>query len=511
MGAGFGDQVDIKTTKIRHIRVSIPRFASMSVLNVNVLNTNTNLDYDIYSPDVFGGVLYLGGWLTSADIGPDRLYQSTPAADAPTAIIWSGTVPYGQYHLNDPSVVREADGTLAMFMTALPNAYGYNTGMLSHNVTGLATSSDGGQTWTWQGVVIGQWNGIDSTGAWSPSAVVNATGIGVWYSTGWTDVATGAIQPIRILHSQMDPSGAHVISTSECINALTYAAITGENVDVKQAADGTYWMVANDYSSADGSAGKIVLYESHDGVFWTPWSTQGATLLSPSGNTVLMTPTITGISGNVLSLMYAEQITPSATIEDSMTIELSDQPAVARFAETTTFNGALTSTLDVAGESYSGPVNYLQSQFIYAGTDSIDLTALVPNAFLHSGAGEDALAAISGRNVLDGGTGSNFMTGGTGTDVFFVVASGGTDTWSTVNGFKSGDEVTMWDVTPAMTDMGWNASQGAADARGATLHIAEGTGHWASLTLAGFSVGQAAALSVTFGTVGGRAYLHLAA
>jgi len=491
--------------------VSVPQFASMSVRNMTTLNTNPVLDYEIYSPDVFGGILYLGGWLTSADIGPDRLYQSTTNSDTPTEIVWNGAAPYAQYHLNDPSVVKEANGTLAMFMTALPNAYGYDLGMLSRNVTGLATSVDAGQTWTWQGIVIGQRNGIDATGAWSPSALADSIGIGVWYNTGWTDVATGVVEPIRILHTEMDATATRVLSTAECVNALTGAAITGENVDVKQAADGTYWMVANDYSSADGSSGKIVLYESRDGVSWTPWSASGATLLSPSGNTILMTPTITGISGSTINLMYSEQITPSATVEDSLTISLSDQPAIARFAETSTFNGAPNSTVDVAGETYNGPVNYLESQFIYAGNDSINLTALVPNAFLHSGGGEDALAAMSGRNVLDGGTGSNFMTGGTGTDVFFVVASGGTDTWSTVNGFKSGDEVTMWDVTPSMTGMAWNASEGAAGALGATLHIAEGAGHWASLTLAGWSVSQAGSLAVAFGSVDGRAYLHIAA
>ena len=491
--------------------MSVPQFVSAIIQSATVLSTNAALDYEIYSPDVFAGVLYLGGWLTAADIGPDRLYRSVASADAPAAILWNGSAPYSQYHLNDPSVVQEANGTLAMFMTALPNAYGYDAGMQSHNVTGLATSADGGQSWTWQGIAIGQQNGIDATGAWSPSAVVDSTGIGVWYNTGWTDVQTGIVQPIRILHTEMDATGTHDISTSECINALTDTAITGENVDVRQAADGTYWMVANDYSSADGSPGKIVLYESRDGIAWTPWSVAGPTLLTPSGNTVLMTPAITGISGDTLSLMYAEQISPRATVEDSITVSLSNQPAVARFAETTTFNGAPNSTLGVAGEAYSGPVSYLQSQFIYAGTDSINLTALVPNAFLRSGSGEDALAAMAGRNVLDGGAGSNFMTGGSGTDVFFIVASGGSDTWSTVNGFKSGDEVTMWDVTPSMTNMGWNASQGAVNASGATLHIAEGAGHWASLTLAGVSVGQASALTVSFGSAAGRAYLHLAA
>lgn len=491
--------------------MSDPQFISMSVTDTVVLPTSASLDYDVYSPDLFGDTLYLGGWLTSADIGPDQLYQSPGDADTPTPIIWNGPSPYSLYHLNDPSVVREADGTLAMFMTALPNAYGYNAGMFTHNVTGLATSTDDGQTWTWQGLVIGQNNGLDSTGAWSPSAVVGATDIDVWYNTGETDATTGAIEPIRILRTVMNAAGTQVISTAECLNAQTLVAITGENVDVKQAADGTYWMVANDYSGADGSPGKILLYSSQDGIFWTPWSVSGPTLISPSGDTVLMTPNITSISGNTLSLDYAEQITPTATIEDAVTINLSDQPATIRFEETTTFNGIANSAIDIAGEAYTGPVAYLQNQFIYSGDNNINLTALVPNAFLRSGGGEDALSAMSGQNVLDGGTGSNFMTGGTGTDVFFIVASGGVDTWSTVNGFKSGDEITIWDVTPSMTDVSWNAAQGASNALGATLHISEGGGHWASVTLAGWTVDQAAALRTTFGNESGLAYLHLAA
>ena len=62
-----------------------------------------------------------------------------------------------------------------------------------------------------------------------------------------------------------------------------------------------------------------------------------------------------------------------------------------------------------------------------------------------------------------------------------------------------------------MTSTDWNAAQGAANAPGATLHIAEGAGHRASLTLAGFSVGQESALTVSFASAAGRAYLHLAA
>ena len=157
--------------------MSIHQFGAMSIAATAVLVTSATLDYEIYSPDLFNGTLYLGGWRTAADIGPDQLYTSPANTDRPTPLVWNGPAPYDLYHLNDPSVVREADGTLAMFMTALPNLYGYSVEMQSRNVTGLATSVDDGATWTWQGIVIGQRNGIDSTGAWSPSALADATGV----------------------------------------------------------------------------------------------------------------------------------------------------------------------------------------------------------------------------------------------------------------------------------------------------------------------------------------------
>ena len=61
-----------------------------------------------------------------------------------------------------------------------------------------------------------------------------------------------------------------------------------------------------------------------------------------------MTPAITGISGDTPNLMYAEQISPFAMYEDSITVSLSDLPDAARFAETATLNGLPNSTLDVS-------------------------------------------------------------------------------------------------------------------------------------------------------------------
>src|ERR1700753_1179799 len=106
----------------------------------------------------------------------------------------------------------------------------------------------------------------------------------------------------------------------------------------------------------------------------------------------------------------------------------------------------------------------------------------------HSGNGNDAIAASSGINVLDGGTGSNFLTGGSGADTFFVddrVAT--TDIWGTVVGFHAGDAATIWGVTPQAFGLPWVDGQGAAGFTGLTLHAAAAGRATASLTLTGYS------------------------
>jgi hypothetical protein len=55
------------------------------------------------------------------------------------------------------------------------------------------------------------------------------------------------------------------------------------------------------------------------------------------------------------------------------------------------------------GETYSGPVSYLNEQFIYSGADNVAIASAAPNVFIHGGSGNDAIAVSSGQNVLDGG------------------------------------------------------------------------------------------------------------
>jgi hypothetical protein len=167
------------------------------------------------------------------------------------------------------------------------------------------------------------------------------------------------------------------------------------------------------------------------------------------------------------------------------------------------------------GTPYSGPVAGLQTEFIDTTSDNIDVTANVPNVFIHGGSGEDAInvSHAGGNNVLDGGTGSNFLVGGSGDDTFFVDDRGPTaDIWSTVSNFHAGDAATIFGVTQNGFDTSWVNGQGATGYTGLTLHVTAAGHPTASLTLAGFSTADLSdgRISTSFGTeADGTPYLYV--
>jgi Ca2+-binding RTX toxin-like protein len=161
---------------------------------------------------------------------------------------------------------------------------------------------------------------------------------------------------------------------------------------------------------------------------------------------------------------------------------------------------------------YSGLVSGLAEQYINITSENLNVTAGSPGWFIHTGSGTDAIAVLSGINVLDGGTGSNFLVGGTGSDTFFVDDRGaGADIWSTVAGFHTGDAATIWGVTPQDFHLAWADNQGAAGFTGLTSHATAAGNPTASLTLAGFSQADLnnGRLSVQFGTVGDSSYMYM--
>ncbi len=181
-----------------------------------------------------------------------------------------------------------------------------------------------------------------------------------------------------------------------------------------------------------------------------------------------------------------------------------------------TTNVSLGTSTAVAGEVYTGPVNYLQHQFIWPSADKAAILATVSNVFLKGGTGDDALQVSGGNNVLDGGSGSNFLTGASGLDgghdTFFVDSRSGVETWSTLVNFHQGDSATVFGFHAGLSTMPLTALAGAAGYQGVTLNSeinGPGTGVQSSITFAGIDQGSAAAhFDFTTGTLqGGTDYL----
>jgi len=162
------------------------------------------------------------------------------------------------------------------------------------------------------------------------------------------------------------------------------------------------------------------------------------------------------------------------------------------------------------GELYSGPVDYLQQQFIFTGAHPVAIASSSPNVFIHGGPADDAIAVSSGQNVLDGGTGSNFLVGGSGTDTFFLDARDGQVTWGTLVNFHAGDAATLWGFDPANSSWFWDGTSGAAGYTGPTLRAAiGGSAITASITFANMSAADQARLMLTTGSSNGQPFLSI--
>ena len=127
------------------------------------------------------------------------------------------------------------------------------------------------------------------------------------------------------------------------------------------------------------------------------------------------------------------------------------------------------------GDAYTGGVAGLTDEFIFPTAENINIASTLPNAFIRTGSGNDAINVFSGRNVIDAFTGSNFLGAGSGQDTFFLDARGGGVTWDSIVGFGVGDEVTLWGYVQGVSIDGldknsWYAEDGVDPFRGLTVH-----------------------------------------
>jgi hypothetical protein len=176
-------------------------------------------------------------------------------------------------------------------------------------------------------------------------------------------------------------------------------------------------------------------------------------------------------------------------------------PPSNNFTVTDTTTGVTASS---PGTAYSGTVAGIANQYVTVTTDALAITATAPNSFIHTGSGDDAIdvSKAGGTNVLDGSTGSNFLVGGSGFDTFFLDDRGpAADVFSTVVGFHSGDNATIFGVTTTDFKLNVYDNQGAAGYTGVDFSFTAAGKPNANLVLAGYTSADLTngKLSVSYG------------
>ncbi len=144
----------------------------------------------------------------------------------------------------------------------------------------------------------------------------------------------------------------------------------------------------------------------------------------------------------------------------------------------------------ISGDKYSGPVQGLGQQLNLITPNNLNVAAAVPNVFIRSGSGNDAIdvSKANGNNVLDGAGGSSFLTGGTGNDTFFLDGRNlASDAYSTVVNFHGGDNITVFGVDATNFKLATQDNQGAAGAKGVAFTFSSAGKPNATVVIAGFS------------------------
>ena len=205
-------------------------------------------------------------------------------------------------------------------------------------------------------------------------------------------------------------------------------------------------------------------------------------------NAALGTLTDTDIDSEMLTINASDSLGHKATpAQVAVNFDPIPSPSTPVDFNINDMNNGITGTS--AGQSYTGPVPSLADDIIIATSDNINVTADIPNVFIKTGSGIDALQTDGGTNVLDGSTGSNFLVGNPSDtrDTFFVDdRSPPANIWSTVEGFQSGDSAIVWGLTPAdFSSILQTNGQGTAGFTGLTFGLAGPPD--VNLTLAGYT------------------------
>lgn len=264
--------------------------------------------------------IWHGGWVSKADpmdylsyldrggkpesiLGPDKIFLSMKH-EKPEQSAASGVrvFAFKGYHVNDPTIIVppstngiDRSKWLYMYFTMLDNRLAENCRQKQLNLLqcpelftghsiGMASSIDGGLTWTYRGIIVASHESGDGSGAWMPSVISVGNELHLYYSSGAQQFSTPNLFRLRL-----NANGISKVNQSQEVRVNNFQSENFfANIDVKSAVIGnrtTYLMVAN-----SGDQKNIVALISEDGLNFNFLS---APLLSVSReDSILLTPQI---------------------------------------------------------------------------------------------------------------------------------------------------------------------------------------------------------------------------
>ncbi len=186
-------------------------------------------------------------------------------------------------YVSDPSVIVDPTGSsrYRMYYSSISKTDAASSTLLRlKNHIGQAHSDDGVE-WIDDGIVIGQGNGLDDRGGWSPSATVMGEEIWLYYSTNYPD-------KIHVYRTRLNAAGKPVETQRVFVSGQGgQQPLEGFNVDVHLSRDiGKYVMfLTTDFTG-------IVRYVSDDGITWTTAKDDKNPVIQAASSSLVAAPTV---------------------------------------------------------------------------------------------------------------------------------------------------------------------------------------------------------------------------
>ncbi len=248
-----------------------------------------------------GRRIWLGGWRSLDDLPRDRIVMDR-IRDGRLRGDRQLVLERPDAHVNDPAVVKvPGRRALRMYFTSL--ALADVDRATERNVVWTARSRDGGATWDRVTEAIGQSNGINACGAWSPSVLVEDGLMCVYYH--------GNSPCLGAYRTCFEANGTTVARPTEALSLPFGLA----NVDVAKRED-RYVMVGNLLGLTTFS--EIRAVESRDGLTWEPLRGTDDGLLVRTESGLLLTPHISWLGPRTLTLLFTTRSSLHTLLEDNM-------------------------------------------------------------------------------------------------------------------------------------------------------------------------------------------------